>query len=139
MGKNNITFHMFKHVQTPSLFIAAMDPAYIRWLREVRQEESKANLIIQKRNELRLRTELENDAKRNASRQSEHEKIARVLDQADRAILETQQEQETVPQELDNVKEIIDKHIVSCFPFIWGAQSYLFLCFSILKTRRMCL
>ena len=86
-----------------------MDPAYIRWLREVRQEESKANLIIQKRNELRLRTELENDAKRNASRQSEHEKIARVLDQADRAILETQQEQETVPQELDNVKEIIDK------------------------------
>jgi hypothetical protein len=78
---------MFKHVQTPSLFIAAMDPAYIRWLREVRQEESKANLIIQKRNELRLRTELENDAKKNASRQSEHERIARVLDQADRAIL----------------------------------------------------
>lgn len=99
-----------------------MDPAYIRWLREVRQEESKANLIIQKRNELRLRTELENDAKRNASRQSEHEKIARVLDQADRAILETQQEQETVPQELDNVKERIDKHIVSCFSIYLGGS-----------------
>ena len=38
-----------------------MDPAYIRWVREVTQEESKANLIIQERNELRLRTELESE------------------------------------------------------------------------------
>ena len=44
-----------------------------------------------------------------------------MLDQADRAIPETQQEQ-SVKQELDNVKEIIDKHVVSCFPIYLGGS-----------------
>lgn len=98
--QNNISYF-----QSPWLFIAAMDSAYIRWLREIRQEETRAHQILRNRMDMLLRIDTGKEAKRNVFRRLEHERIARVLEQAKLARLQAQQELEKMKQELEKVKE----------------------------------